>query len=91
MMTMWAWLLYKEFDSLSMLILITAGAPLASQKKKKKEMGIAIAYCVSVSISSRMGRTCYTEAVQYDREGQCTKGGSLENGKVTLKCHYKST
>lgn len=54
-------------------------------------MGIAIAYCVSVSISSRMARTCYTEVVQYDREGQCIKGESLENGKVTLKCHYKST
>lgn len=54
-------------------------------------MGIAIAYCVTVSISSRMACTCYTEVVQYDREGQCTKGESLENGKVTLKCHYKST
>lgn len=54
-------------------------------------MGIAIAYCVSLLISPRMASTCYAEVVQYDREGQCTKGESLENGQVTLKCHYKST
>lgn len=54
-------------------------------------MGIAIAYCVSLSVSSRMAYACYVEVVQYDREGQCTKGESLENGQVTLKCHYKST
>lgn len=42
MMTMWAWLLYKEFDSLSMLILITAGAPLASQKKKKRKWALLL-------------------------------------------------